>query len=479
MVGSPAPRSPVCPPTPLLDAFQDLLARTLPPGQDRVRRRFGDLAVGWVLTLGRHTVTRALAALGHTEEDWTAWHRLFNRARFDPAAAGCAVVGETLAFVPAAEPYVVAVDTTILGRHSRRLPGSSWWRAPATAPFARGLRRGQRFLSLHALMPRTAAGFGRAVPLRLLPAFPASAQPTGEPPRREGEAAREAIVWLRTTLDAAGRADQPLVVVGDGAYDTAELYRALPERTVLLARAARNRALFALPDPAAPRTRGARRRYGDRRPTPAEVLREPRGWAAVTLTMRGRSRRVRAKVVGPVLVRLAAGTPLFLVVTHGAGRRIAPHRRQPWFGLVTAVPDGKGGWTPPADLVTMLGWAWQRWEVEIAHREEKTTLGMDQPPASSAAGTVLTPQWVAWLGAVLVLAGLRVWGQGPPPHAATTRWWRGSQRWTLGQVLQGLRAEVGNLDGYRPVWAVIAVNRPGLTVIAPMLANAVLAADST
>ncbi|MFM9107244.1 MAG: hypothetical protein ACKOWF_11175, partial [Chloroflexota bacterium] len=421
--------------------------RTLPPGRDRVRRRCSELAVGWVLTFGRHTVTRALAALGRTEQDWTAWHRLFSRARFDPDAAGRALVTETRPFVPAADPYVAAVDTTILSRHSRRLPGGSWWRAAGAAPFARGLRRGQRLLSLHWLALRAASGYGWAVPLRRPPAFPASAQPSGEPPRREWEAARDATSWLRAALDAAGQAEQPLVIVGDGACDTADLYRTAPERTVLLTRAARNRTRYALPTPAAPHTRGARRRSGEHMPTPAELLRVPRGWTRVTLMIRGRRRRVRARLIAPVLVKPASGCPLFLVVAHGAGRRAAPRRRQPWFGLVTAVPDGNVGWQPPADLGTLLGWAWQRWEEEFAHREEKTTLGMDQPPASSAAGTVLTPQWVAWLYAVLALAGLRVWGQDPPPHAATTRWWRGSQRWTLGQVLQGLRAELGNQGG--------------------------------
>lgn len=465
------PRPPVSSPTPLLDAVLDL-AGALPTRQQRVARRLLWLALGWALTLGRHTLTRALAALGLVDADWSAWCRLFSRGRFPEAAAAARTLAATLPLAPADRPYVVAVDGTILFRHSRTMPGASWWPAPATAPFARGLRPGQRHVGIHWLAPPTETGHGRAVPLRLLPAFAPSAAPSGLPPRREWEAARDAVAWVRAELDAAGRAAQPLVVVGDGAYDRAPLLRALPERTVLVVRTARNRALFALPDPAAPR-----RRYGARLPTPADVLTRKTGWDALTLQVRGRPRHLRAQVAGPLLVKPASARPCFLVAVRGVDHG-APRRRAPWHGLVTAVPDGAGGWTLPADLATVLGWAWQRWEVEVAHRELKTTLGLGESPAWSAAGTVALAQWVVWLHAVLLLAGIRVWGMGRAETARTARWWPGGARWSLGQLLQGLRAELAEAGGYRPVCTAMPPTRGGLPP-PQLLCNAVLAADRT
>jgi len=469
--------SPVAADTPLLAALLDLLD-ALPTGQRRVAVRLQWLALGWVLALGRHTVTRALAALGRTEADWTAWCRLFSQRRFREEDAAAATLAATLAHAPADQPYVAVVDGTLLRRSSRRMPGASWWPAPGAPHFARGLAAAQRFVGLHWLAPRTADGHGRAVPLRLLPAFPASAAPSGEPPRREWEAARDAVAWLREALDAAGRAAQPLVVVGDGAYDTAHLLRALPARTVLVVRTARNRALFALPDPDPPRRRGGRRKYGERLPAPREWTHAAGGWTALRLRIRGRERRLQARLEGPLLVQSAPDRPCFLVVVRGVGHGTPKRRRAPWFGLVTAVPDGAGGWAPPADLATLLGWAWQRWEVEIVHRELKTTLGLGESPAWSAAGTVALAQWVAWLDAALLLAGLRVWGSGPAPTARTACWWRGGARWTLAQVLQGVRAEVAGIDGYRPV-ATASPPKPGGLPPHQVLANALLAAART
>jgi hypothetical protein len=88
------------------------------------------------------------------------------------------------------------------------------------------------------------------VPLRWVPAFPPQAVPSRTPPRTEAQAAAE-LLWTRRQLDAAGRSDQPLLGIADGAYDTADLWTDLPPRTVLVARCAKSRALFRRPEPPA------------------------------------------------------------------------------------------------------------------------------------------------------------------------------------------------------------------------------------
>ena len=56
-----------------------------------------------------------------------------------------------------------------------------------------------------------------------------------------------------------------------------------------------------------------------------------------------------------------------------------------------------------------------------------------------------------------VLAGLRTWGLGPAPATVRwflrPRWWGGSGRWSVGQLLGAIRAEVWDLGDFRPVWA--------------------------
>jgi hypothetical protein len=155
------------------------------------------------------------------------------------------------------------------------------------------------------------------------------------------------MTWLRTELDAAGRQEQDLLVVGDGSYDTAGLWTSLPERTVLLARTARTRALFAVPHPE-PKRRGAPRKYGERARPPAAQLQENRGWEQTTLAVRGRRIPTRYRVEGPFVVRTASSQPVFLVVVPGIDRRVRRHRRQRdlHFWLVNASKRG-GEWVLP------------------------------------------------------------------------------------------------------------------------------------
>jgi hypothetical protein len=100
-------------------------------------------------------------------------------------------------------------------------------------------------LHLAALLPPSETGYSRALPLRFEPAFPQKALPAqGFAPRKQWEAAKEAIRWLRANLDGAGREGQPLLVVGDGDFSVAKLRAGLAEEGVLLmSRCAKNRAL--------------------------------------------------------------------------------------------------------------------------------------------------------------------------------------------------------------------------------------------
>jgi hypothetical protein len=51
--------------------------------QERLFVRLIHLSVASVVCLGRHTLSQLLVTLGLGAADWTAWYRVFNRARVD------------------------------------------------------------------------------------------------------------------------------------------------------------------------------------------------------------------------------------------------------------------------------------------------------------------------------------------------------------------------------------------------------------
>lgn len=439
--------------TPLLDALLPLLAAARPfCRQERTFVRLAVLTLGLVVGLGRRTTSQLLLCVGAGQQPWAAWHRLFSAARLDHDAAERQVLTEVLAETPATAPLVVVLDATHLPRTGRRMPGVGWARAPRTPRFRPGIQRAQRWVGANLLLPRTPTGMSRALPWRWVPAPTPTATPLpGHPPLPEWEAGRTLLATLRTDLDAAGRAAQPILALADGAYSNAGLWTSLPPRTTLLSRCARNRALWALP--AAQPARGRRRSYGERGPTPAETLHVPGAWASASFAVRGRIVTPRVRVSGPWLARGAPRTPLFLLVVKGVehGEGAARRQRAPTFLLVNAVPDGADGWRLPMPAEELLAWAWQRWEVEVMHRELKSGFGLGQSQAWSPDGTVGTTRWLVWAYALLVLAGVRAWGVGPGPGRPPGAWQR-PRRWSLGTLWAAYRQELWRLGEFQPGW---------------------------
>jgi hypothetical protein len=464
--------------TSLLAQLQPLLAAHRPAfSQDRPFARSTALVYASLFAFARHTVTQLLVALGQTEHDWSAWYRLFSEPRLDYDELTRCFLRETLQEISAEGPYVAVVDGVQLPRHSRTMPGTTWLRHPRTPVFRPGIHRAQRFLHLGTLLPPE-QGYSRILSLRFEPAFPEKAV-RGEdlPARKEWEAGRDALSWLRGELDAAGRQEQRLLAIGDGNYDTADLWTSLPERTVLVARTARNRALFALPPPE-PKRRGAPRKYGERAPAPAAWRHETRGWQQATFAARGRTITTRYRVEGPFVLRKAASQPVFLLVIPGIARHRRRVRREPTFLLVNAVQQ-EDEWVLPLPAAELLAWAWQRWEIEVSHRELKATLGVGEMQCWTPTSAILAVQWQVWVYGALVLAGYRAWGLTRQPLRPPGRWWTGAPRWSFGTLWRGYRQELWGCTEFRALWTGTASNLTKKTDWLAGLTNAVLGANRT
>jgi hypothetical protein len=420
--------------------------------QGRVYRRVVALVLASLLAFARQTVSQRLWTLGLIQADPSAWYRLFSRERFAMCDLAHHLFGLTLAHLAPTAPYVVGVDGTQIRRSSRSMPGTSWFHALGTAAFQPGLARAQRFVQ-GAWLPPGEEGYTRAVPLQFVPAFPEKAVPAAVAPCTEVAAGVSVVAWVRQELDEAGRAEQPLVVVADGSYDTLSFWQGLPHTTTALVRTARNRKLFALPPQ--PTGRGRPRKYGADIPKPAAWLEEKAGWQTAQILVRGRVRQLTYRVEGPVLRQGAPDIGLFLLVVRGSSWRVGRRRprqvkREPTFYLVNGQV-GAAGWQVPFAVETLLSWAWQRWELEVAHREMKSGFGVGDSQCWQVRSAVVAVQWQVWAYAVCVLAGYRTWGWlgGPSPP---TRWWGGARRWSLNTLWRQIRAELWKQPDFQPLF---------------------------
>ena len=411
--------------------------------QERVYQRVVALVMAEVFVFARHTVTQLLMALGMTGQDWSAMYRVFSRGLFDYEAASQVLFSETLKHVEENQVYVVVGDGTQTARSSRKLEGVGWLRNLRTPPFKVGIHLAQRWFNGSWLLP-SEAGYSRALPLRWLPAFTEKSKPKVHAACKEWEAAVQFLGWVREQFTSAGRNEQKVLLVGDGHYDNASLWQRLPSHVILLARSAKNRVLWHLPNPSA----HGNRKYGERALTPQHLWQQKQGWRKLNLQVRGKVRHLQVKVLGPVVRKPAADVPLFLIVVRG--KHNANTHREPLPFLVNAIQDEAGQWILPLSLDTLLFWAWQRWEVEVCHRELKSNFGLGNKQCFNPTAAVLSVQWSAWVYSLLLLAGYRTWHlTGAPP--IPTRWWRGAPRWSLNTLWRAYRAAFWGQHDFHPL----------------------------
>lgn len=154
--------------------------------------------------------------------------------------------------------------------------------------------------------------------------------------------------------------------------------------------------------------------------------------------MRGRERHLRIRVTGPWLVKPVPDRPVFLLTVAGSRRHARRYTREPLYLLVSARHTPKGSWVLPAPTRELLRWAWQRWEVEVMHRELKSGYGLGDQQQWHPVSAALVVPWVVWTYALLVLSAVETWGHDPAWRR--TAWYRG-RRWTPRDALTAVREE--------------------------------------
>ena len=430
----------------LLKHFFDLLSEYAPLfKQKRTFLRVVNLVLGEIFVFARHTISQIIMALGRNEEDWTAWYRLFSRERFPYGAARKLLLAQVLRGYAAGDLLVLAGDSTQTPRSSRKMEGSGWLRNLRTPPFMVGIHAAQRWFHGAVLLPEEKS-YSRALPLYWEPAFTPKSKPKAHETCTEAEAAVQFLTWLKAELSELGRAEQPLLMVADGAYDNLKLWQNLPQGVILLARSAKNRVLYHLPQAESKQGRGRKPLYGERAKSPQELWREKKGWRKVEIKVRGKVRHLQYRLQAPVLRKEAANTPLILIIVRGKSN--AHTRREPLPFLVNAVQNEVGEWVLPLPIETLLFWAWQRWEIEVAHRELKSNFGLGEKQCWHPKAAVLSVQWSAWVYALLLLAGYRTWGLASP-SPVPSRWWRGAPRWSLNTLWRAYRAALWGEHEFR------------------------------
>jgi hypothetical protein len=431
----------------LLATWLDILTAWRPHfPQQRTYQRAVRQALGALLCLGRRCLSRIIWTNGGERRNWSSEYFLHARCRWDPPALFANVLRRALPYCPG-RLVGVAVDDTRLRKTGRSIPQAFYQRDPLSPPFHVNLVLGLRFLQASLLVPLHRRGnVGcRALPLRFeevsrvqKPSRRASAEDWKQYrqlTRLHNLSQRfvQVVPALRQQLDAAGGERQILVLAVDGSFCNRTCLRAPRQRTELIARARKDAALcFRAPQPSP-------RFYAASTFSPEQVRQDESClWRQTKIFYGGQRRKLRYKEVGNVHWRRGAGKiPLrLLVVAPTPYRKRKSSRlyyRQPAYLLTTDLRSSAR---------QLLQIYFDRWQIEVNHRDEKDTLGVGQAQLWNPTAVPKQPSLVVAAYSALLLAALETFGaHRGAAYAPLPKWRRKAHRPSCLDLVTLLRKE--------------------------------------
>lgn len=441
------PSSPTSPEPRLLLSWLAIVQSWKPVfAQPRTWQRATRQALGSLLCLGRSTVSRILWTIGREQNNWSSEYFLHSRAQWDPHALFSPILTEALACCPG-RLVGVAVDDTRIKKTGRSIPQAQYHRDPLSPPFHVNLIWSLRFLQASLLVPlhRSGPWSARGIPIRF-----EEVSAVKKPGRRAGDQAWElyrqavkernlsrrfvlSMAELRQAFDNAGAAGKMLVVAGDGSFCNRTVFAGVPDRVVLLARS-RKDAKLCLRAP-----EGGRCFYSPDKFTPDQVrLDDSIPWRTTKIFYGGKRRKVRYKEVTEVYWQGGARKrPLRLFVIAAT-----PYRKR---------KNGKVHFRHPAFLLTtmlhgssrqLLQIYFDRWQIEVNHRDEKDTLGVGQAQMWNPVSVPRQPALVVASYSALLLAALKAFGPGRgDAYSPLPKWRRSAKRPSCLDLITLLRKE--------------------------------------
>jgi hypothetical protein len=405
--------------------------------QERSLQRAITLAFGILCGVGRRTITRAISFAGNTQKDWSADYKVFSRCPWQPRALFHPILEQAIQ-EHALKRIVLSTDDTRVWRTGQHVPQTQWHRDPMGPPFQTNLRWGHRFLQASLVLPlyeQDPESSSRAIPVRFEMA-PVIKKPGKNASEEERKAYRELkkqknlsaqfvalTKEVRERLNQTGHLGQRLFQVGDGSFCNRTVMREDWEgqNVTLLARCRKDLVLCR-------RAPGQGRRfYGQTKFTPAEVRRRDSRarWQKALIFHGGCFREVRYKELSKIYwqggarrreVRLLVVAP----VGYRTSKNGRKYYRQPAYLLTTDL-------TTPA--VELLQAYFDRWGIEVNHRDEKDILGVGQAQVWNEQSVSKVPALFVAMYSWLLLAGLKCYGPTRTGvYEPLPKWRRGAKR---------------------------------------------------
>jgi hypothetical protein len=437
--------------SPLLDALIDLLGAWRQAfRQQRSFERALRLSLAQILTPGQRLISRLICSCGRQNQDWSADYKLFSRSPWQAGRLFRPVIERCLEHCQQGSYVVLAGDFTHLPKTGRDIPNVCCMRDPMSPPYHVNLIQGLRYFQLSTILPlyrnpqepsppRSIPICFHEVPVLKKPGRKATPQEHLAyrriyKKRPTSQSALQEIKTIRAEFDQAGAGDKTLLIALDGSFCNGVFLAKVLDRIELLCRC-RKDARLCLKAP-----KESRRFYAKETFTPEAVRQdESQPWQQAQAYHSGDWRAVRFKEIPTLYWRQGAKRrALRLLViaptayrNHKTGKTLY---RQPAYLLTTDLT------TAAVELIQAY---FDRWQIEVNHREEKTTFGVGQAQVRSPRSVPRQPAFTVAIYAMLLLASLKAYGpERSEAYLPLPKWRRNAKRPSCLDIISQLRLEM-------------------------------------
>jgi hypothetical protein len=383
----------------IVSAFDALAITLCDAFQARSAKNFLTIVRGFVLCLGRPTVTNLARVTGEpSPERPSRLHRFFSRAVWDPTELARLLVVRVLVpiFVPSG-PVTIAADETTMAKFGRRVAFASHYLDALASSRVDVVHWSHNWLIVCLIV---ACPWARERRLHIPIYARLHIAKRHATPERPSRTPNELLVEAATTI-ASWLDRRRVVLLADGAYAAGDVLDGLPARVTLVSRIRRNAALYEPPPVPARRGRYGRPRVkGERLPT-LERIAETAHYHEVEVWMYGRRRTMLAASLAAVWYPTSKRVLRIVISRDPEGK----HADEYFF---TTERDAEAEWV-------IEGYA-ERWGVEEAIRELKQSLGVDEVQSWSAKAVERQVPTVLVVHALVMAA---TYSRECPPTAST------------------------------------------------------------
>jgi len=386
---------------------------------------------GWILCLGRHTVTGVLQASGAIgRKHHTSFHRFFRSAAWAVEDLGLRLLKLVLQLVPEEVPVLVALDDT-LGRHTgKRIRAASMHHDPLLSTRTKPVFHWGHLWVVVAVIiqvPAWKKSFALPVLVRLYRPEKLCEQEKRPFFKRTQLAAQ--MLWVL----AAALPQRQMTVVADAAFVNASVFKLLPNNVQFIGRSRLDAALYARPR----RQRLGRPRVKGRRlPSPGDRANNATGWWRLEVFVYGKNVTLQVKVFEALWYIVAGGRPMRFVLVRGW----PGHDYDDVFVCTDLTKDAK-------DIVSEFC---QRWNLEFTFHEVKGRLGFEEPQNRTERAVERTAPMALWAFTLTVVWYITVGKDTPGARVAILPWYRKSVP-AFSDMLAALRRETWRARLFDPL----------------------------